>query len=105
VIVTAHVTYIGDPSQKKPEQGKPDSRDILAYPQSIGQKLSPEIPQLFNNIVGYSYSGVGPQAKRKIFTRYVDNGVQLKNVRPSTLPEKLDLESGLADIFKHLGAL
>ena len=67
------------------------------FPQGVGQKLSPKIPQYFPNYVRYTNKG----GKRTIQLRS-DASIHLGNVRPNQMPESLPIETGLADFFAVL---
>lgn len=67
------------------------------FPQGVGQKLSPKIPQYFASIVRY---------KNKSGTRTIqlksDVMIDLANPRPDIMKESLPIETGLADFFAAL---
>ena len=86
VIVIGHVTY----------QTLPDNT-IKGYPQGVGQKLSPKIPQYFSTVLLYHNEG-GKRTIRTNSTPLID----LANPKPFEMGNKYPIETGLADIFKVL---
>jgi hypothetical protein len=82
VIVICHGLYMDMPDGSK-----------RIFPQGVGQKLSPKIPQYFPNYVRYKMDG---QGKRTIQLES-DNMIALASARklPATLPS----DTGLADFF------
>jgi hypothetical protein len=86
VIVIAHIVY----------QDLPDGT-TKGFPQGLGQKLSPRIPQYFPNMVRY-YNKNG---KRSITTAPT-NIIDLANERPDALRADYSVETGLAEIFEVL---
>ena len=68
------------------------------FPQGVGQKLSPKIPQYFPSVVYYR----NDNGKRTIQLNS-DNMVNLANPRPDAFADKtLPIESGLATFFEAL---
>ena len=67
------------------------------FPQGVGQKLSPKIPQYFPNYVRYT----NVAGKR---TMQLDSNIMidLANARPDQMPKTLPIETGLADFFRVL---
>ena len=65
------------------------------FPQGVGQKLSPKIPQYFPNYIRYKNDG----GKRTI--QLVSDGmIDLANTNPNAFEKKtLPIESGLAEFF------
>lgn len=88
VIVIAHIQYIDLTAGAK-----------KGFPQTVGQKLSPRIPQYFPSIVQYENSK-GKRTIRTISSPLVD----LANPRPFDMPDSFDIENGLAEFFKVLQA-
>ena len=86
VIVIAHGTYID----------LPDGTTKI-FPQGVGQKLSPKIPQYFPNYVRYKHIG----GKRTIQMKS-DAMIDLANARPTAMADSYSIETGLAEIFKVL---
>lgn len=83
IIVIAHIMY-----QDQPDGSK------KGFPQGVGQKLSPKIPQYFPSVVHYTnHSG-----KRMIQTNSTPL-IDLANPKPFELNKALPLETGLATIF------
>jgi len=86
VIVICHGVYMDLPDGTK-----------KIFPQGVGQKLSPKIPQYFPNVIRYrNVSG-----KRTIQLKS-DPMIDLANARPSEMPESLPIETGLAEFFAIL---
>jgi len=85
VIVICHGLYMD----------RPDGTFI--FPQGVGQKLSPKIPQYFPNYVRY----INKSGKRTIQLKS-DALIHLANARPNEMPESLPIETGLADFFRVL---
>lgn len=86
VIVIAHVQYMDLPDGSK-----------KGFPQGVGQKLSPKIPQYFPTVILYSNKG----GKRTIQTNSSPL-VDLANPKPFEMQPSYPIETGLADIFKIL---
>lgn len=85
VIVIAHIVY----------QETPDG--IKGFPQGVGQKLSPKIPQYFPTKIRFFNKG-GKRSIKTTSTPMID----LANPKPfDMLPEYL-IETGMADIFAVL---
>ena len=90
VIVIGHLSYmtIQDPS---------GNERVKAFPQGIGQKLSPKIPQYFPNVV-YFYNNNGKRTLRTTSTPLLD----LANPKPFEMEKEYPIETGLADFFNVL---
>lgn len=90
VIVFAHLSYmqIQDPS---------GADRMKAFPQGIGQKLSPKIPQYFPTILHY-YNNGGKRTIRTTSTPLLD----LANPKPFDVQKEYPIETGLAQIFTIL---
>ena len=87
LIVIAHSVY----------QDLPDGTTKI-FPQGVGQKLSPKIPQYFPSYVRY----INRAGKRTIQLSS-DLMIDLANPRPDSFTEKtLPIESGLATFFEAL---
>lgn len=86
VIVIAHGQYMDLPDGTK-----------KIFPQGVGQKLSPKIPQYFPNYVRYRNQG----GKRTIQLES-DAMIDLANANPSSMPKTLPIDTGLADFFAVL---
>lgn len=86
LIVIGHVTY----------QEQPDGT-IKGFPQGVGQKLSPKIPQYFSSVLLYNNEG----GKRTIQTNSTPL-IDLANPKPFEMGKKYPIETGLADIFEVL---
>ena len=86
LIVIAHGTYVDLPDGTK-----------KIYPQGVGQKLSPKIPQYFPNYIRYR----NKSGKRTIQVTS-DAMIDLANTRPGALDKELPIETGLAEIFATL---
>lgn len=85
LIVIAHGQYM--------EQGDGTTK---IFPQGVGQKLSPKIPQYFPNYVRYTNKG----GKRTIQLSS-DAMIDLANTNPNAFDEKsLPIETGLATFFE-----
>lgn len=87
VIVVAHGQYMDLPDGTK-----------KIFPQGVGQKLSPKIPQYFPNYIRYK----NRNGKREIQLES-DSMIDLANTNPSKLSGKtLPIETGLAEFFASL---
>lgn len=86
VIVIAHGQYM--------EQGDGTTK---IFPQGVGQKLSPKIPQYFPTYIRYKNQG----GKRKIQMKS-DAMIDLANPKPFVMEDSYDIEDGLAKIFQTL---
>lgn len=86
VIVIAHGLYmeLGDGTSK-------------IFPQGVGQKLSPKIPQYFPSVIYYTNKG-GKRTIQLKSTAMID----LANPAPFAMPDTLDVETGLAKFFAVL---
>lgn len=86
VIVIAHGVYTD----------LPDGTTKI-FPQGVGQKLSPKIPQYFPNYIRYK----NKNNKRTIQVTS-DTMIDLANTRPDKLDKELSIETGLAEFFAAL---
>ena len=86
VIVIAHGIY----------QANPDGTTMI-FPQGVGQKLSPKIPQYFPNYIRF----INKSGKRTIQLTS-DSMIHLANTRPSAMPKELSTDTGLAEFFQVL---
>lgn len=85
VIVIAHISY----------QETPDG--IKGFPQGVGQKLSPKIPQYFPTVIRFFNKG-GKRSIKTTSTPMID----LANPKPFEMLPEYPIETGMADIFKVL---
>lgn len=86
LIMIAHGQYMD-----LPDGGK------KIFPQGVGQKLSPKIPQYFPTYIRYRNQG----GKRTIQT-VSDALIDLANTRPMIVNKEYPIETGLAEIFAAL---
>lgn len=86
VIVICHGVYMD----------QPDGTTKI-FPQGVGQKLSPKIPQYFPSYVRYKNVG----GKRTI-QLVSDAMIDLANPNPAKLSKSLSIETGLAEFFEAL---
>src|SRR5258706_11962753 len=86
VIVIAHVTY----------QEQPDGT-TKGFPQGVGQKLSPKIPQYLPSVVLFTSKG----GKRTIQTNSTPM-MDLANPAPFLMQPSYSIETGLAQFFEVL---
>lgn len=86
VIVIAHVQFLDLPDGT-----------TKGFPQGVGQKLSPKIPQYFPTYVHFT----NKSGKRKIGTISTPL-IDLANPAPFTIEKEYPIETGLADIFAVL---
>lgn len=86
VIVLAHIQYMDLPDGTK-----------KGFPQGVGQKLSPKIPQYFASVVLYENHG----GKRTIRTNSSPL-IDLSNPAPFAMAPTFPIETGLADFFGAL---
>jgi hypothetical protein len=95
VIVLAHITYVGeklDDKNKVIVEGRP-------FPNTLGQKLPPKIPQYFNTML--KCDSIGP---RRIIRTVPNDELAVKS-EVMGIAKELPLETGLADFFKAAGHL
>lgn len=85
VIVIAHLQYMDTPEGMK------------AFPQGVGQKLSPKIPQYFPSVVLYTNQG-GKRTLQTNSTPLID----LANPAPFAMAKSYPIETGLAEFFAVL---
>lgn len=83
VIVIAHVQFLDLPDGTR-----------KGYPQGVGQKLSPKIPQYFPSVVLYTNQG----GKRTLQTNSSPL-IDLANPKPFAMEKSYPIESGLAKFF------
>lgn len=86
LIVICHGTYMDLPDGTK-----------KIFPQSVGKKLSPKIPEYFPNYIRYR----NKNGKRTIQLAS-DSMIDLANTRPDALDKELPIETGLATFFAAL---
>lgn len=86
VIVICHGAYMDLPDGTK-----------KIFPQGLGQKLSPKIPQYFPNYIRYDSRG----EKRTIQLKS-SNMISLASTNPSAMPDSFDIVDGLAKFFEIL---
>jgi len=86
IIVIAHVLY----------QEQPDGT-TKGFPQGVGQKLSPKIPQYFPSVVLYTQRN----GKRTIQTNSTPM-MDLANPKPFAMAKEYPIETGLATFFEVL---
>lgn len=84
VIVICHGMYMDLPDGTK-----------KIFPQGVGQKLSPKIPQYFPTYIRYTNIG----GKRKV---QLKSDPMIDLAVPPGLADSLPVETGLRDIFQHL---
>ena len=84
VIVICHGVY----------QPLPDGTTKI-FPQGVGQKLSPKIPQYFPNYIRYTKRG-----ERRTIQLTSDNMIDLASENSDAMPKELDVETGLAKFFE-----
>jgi len=85
IIVIAHIVY-----QETPE-------GIKGFPQGVGQKLSPKIPQYFPTVIRFFNKG-GKRSIKTTSTPMID----LANPKPFDMLAEYPIETGMADIFAVL---
>jgi len=87
LIIIAHGIY----------QDLPDGTTKI-FPQGVGQKLSPKIPQYFPNYIRYKNV-----AGKRVMQLQSDPLIDLANTRPDAFKDKtLPIETGLAEFFAAL---
>lgn len=67
------------------------------FPQGVGQKLSPKIPQYFPNFIRYTNQG-----GKRLIQLESSGMIDLGNANPGVLKGTLPIETGLATIFEAL---
>lgn len=96
VILTAHITHIGG---EENADGK--MVGVKQYPNTLGQKLPPKIPQYFNTML---QCDTLPITNKRIIRTVPNSDLGLK-CEILGMPKELPLESGLADFFRAAGQL
>lgn len=86
LVVIAHVQYMQQPD-----------KTIKGFPQGVGQKLSPKIPQYFSSVVLFTNKG----GKRTIQTNSSPM-MDLANPKPFAMAPSYPIETGLAQFFEVL---
>lgn len=86
VIVIAHVMYMEVPGAGQ-----------KGFPQGVGQKLSPKIPQYFPSVILYNNTG-GKRTLQTNSTPLID----LANPKPFAMAKSYPIETGLAQFFEVL---
>ena len=86
VIVIAHVTF------QTQDDGK-----LKGFPQGVGQKLSPIIPQYFPNVILYQ-----TESGRRVMKTNSTPMVDLCSADPFNVSPSYPIETGLADLFTVL---
>lgn len=86
VIVVCHGLYMELPD-----------KTTKIFPQGVGQKLSPKIPQYFPTYIRYKNAG----GKRTIQTTS-DAMIDLASANPDKIEKTYSVETGLAEIFQAL---
>jgi AAA domain len=86
VIVIAHVQYMDLPDGTK-----------KGFPQGVGQKLSPKIPQYFPSVVHYT-NRHNKRTMRTVSSSLID----LANPKPWAMSDEYPAETGLASFFEVL---
>lgn len=86
VIVICHIAY----------QEQPDGT-TKGFPQGVGQKLSPKIPQYFPSVILYTNKG----GKRTIQTNSTPL-IDLANPKPFEMAKEYPIDTGLASFFEVL---
>jgi hypothetical protein len=74
-----------------------DDGTTKIFPQGVGQKLSPKIPQYFPDYIRYIHKG----GKRTIQLES-DSMISLANTNPWSMPKELSTDTGLAEFFAVL---
>jgi len=86
VIVICHGMYMDMPDNTK-----------KIFPQGVGQKLSPKIPQYFPNYIRFTNLG-----EVRTIQLASDSMINLANGRPDVLTKSLSVSTGLAEFFSAL---
>lgn len=86
VIVICHIAY----------QEQPDGT-TKGFPQGVGQKLSPKIPQYFPSVILYTNKG----GRRTIQTNSTPL-IDLANPKPFEMAKEYPIDTGLAQFFEVL---
>lgn len=97
IVVNSHITYATQGGLPDTDDGKPGG-PIVGYPSSMGKALSPKIPRYFNSVLLMQTLGVGPSAKRKLYTSS-QGIVAAKTSAPLKVKPSYDIEFGLAEYF------
>lgn len=89
VIVITHIKY-----------AESDTGSQKGYANSIGQALNTVVPRYFSTMIQAEVTGTGNNLKRELRTQ--PTGLVDLKAPPLDLPQKLPLETGLAEIFAKL---
>lgn len=87
IIVTSHITFVGD-----------DMNIMHGYPTTIGRALSSKIGRYFNSCLLMKSEG----KNQKLYTVPVATKVELKSSAPLNVRDSYDIKFGLADYFKDV---
>lgn len=87
IVVNCHIKYIEDKV----------TGVMKAFPESVGQALSPKIGRYFNNVVQMKTVG----STRKLITTST-NQLELKTSAPLRVKSEYPIATGLADLFRDL---
>lgn len=87
VIVTSHITFIGD-----------DNEILHGYPTTIGRALSGKIGRYFNSVLLMKTEG----RQHRMYTVPLAVKVELKSSAPFRVKDSYDIKFGLAEYFKDV---
>lgn len=97
VIVMAHVSYMEIGGYIDSKTNKMVGGTLKGFPQGVGAKLSPKIPQYFPSVVLYTNES-GKRTLRTNSTPLID----LANPKPFAMAKSYPIETGLASFFAVL---
>jgi hypothetical protein len=80
-----------------------DDGKVKGHPSFIGKALGPKVPALFNDLVLFEKRGAGTSVKRQIHTTPTAL-IDVKTHAPFNVQKSYDIETGMAQLFKDLGA-
>lgn len=94
IILVCHIRFI---DENRDRETKETSRK--GFPQTVGQRMAPQIGQYFNHTLRAKSVGNHPTVRRVIVTNN-DEDIELKNSSPLRVKPEYRLETGLAEYFK-----
>lgn len=94
IILICHIRFI---DENRDRETKETQRK--GFPQTVGQRMAPQIGQYFNHTLRAKSVGNAPMVRRVIVTNN-DEDIELKNSSPLRIKQEYKLETGLAEYFR-----